>query len=120
MYVEVYEKPSVINSTPCMVSLVASTVIFNAPFPMRIVLVCLDNPNSYAISVTPPVSTVVSSPHRSGLLIDLIPPAFRADSVMYKTLGVRVPMAGTGVLDYDPWAASIDTIHWVRVMMTSL
>ena len=40
------------------------------------------------------------------------------ECVMYKTLGVRAPMAmaATGVLDYDPWAESIDTIHWVRVM----
>ena len=38
------------------------------------------------------------------------------ERIMYKTLGVRVPMAGTGVIDSDPWAESIDTIHWVRVM----
>jgi hypothetical protein len=40
-------------------------------------------------------------------------PSYR---VMYKTLGVCAPMAATGVLDHDSWAASIDTIHWVCVM----
>ena len=35
---------------------------------------------------------------------------------MYKTLSVRVPMAGMGVIDFDTWAAGIDTIHWKRVM----
>jgi hypothetical protein len=39
----------------------------------------------------------------------------RRNPTCEETLGVCAPMAATGVLNHDPWAASIDTNHWVRV-----
>jgi len=36
--------------------------------------------------------------------------------LMYKCLGVRPNRTGTGVVDSDPWAKNIESIHWRHVM----